>query len=508
LLTSLIKHRPKHLLAVYIEPWGLEILRAHRQWRSWQIDAVEQFAVQEGESVYDSLQRLNLRPRNRQATALVLFLPRLYYTFHCEYYPSTLGEHLEEALAFDWQENVFNDNGQMLYFSGPPVPINGHLSVPIFTLQKDLYDKFYQILGGASFKDFIAIPSALAYRSFLSTLPKDSGNASALEIFGRIVDPSHLEIHRYYRGHLLDSTIVNRRHDQLRLFREAMSCIGTEEDRDLLRIHLLCRSDESRRNPAGKWKDSELPVEVRTLDEPLISHWVKYLFGQESVENFGTPLYLKPWEIPKIAWLVLAVMALYSVFGFFQSYSHDRLLNTSRNLMRERAQLEVQWKPVEQLQTRIAKFQEDQKTLSQFNREGYPIVEILTMLSMITPEDTWLNYLSLRNGQFMLRGESDSAIKYLSELSKVEGFEDVRFASPVTRNPASNKERFNVQVQISLDKLEKTLEAVPVEKAELSVESEDANELLTPSDNQSDSESEEQPTIPSLDQETEQETAE
>jgi len=105
------------------------------------------------------------------------------------------------------------------------------------------------------------------------------------------------------------------------------------------------------------------------------------------------------------------------------------------------------------------------KDLDEFNQEGYPLLEILSLLTRITPEDTWLNYFSIRKGQMILRGESKSAIKYLSELSKVEGFSDVRFSSPVTRNPSSDMERFNVQVQIDLEKLKKTADSMEAHEA-------------------------------------------
>jgi len=179
---------------------------------------------------------------------------------------------------------------------------------------------------------------------------------------------------------------------------------------------------------------------------------------------------LKPWQVPRIAWPLLFLIVLYSVFAFYQVYIHTQLKETSRTLKKEIVQLETQWKPIEQLQTRIAKFQEDQKTLFEFNLEGYPLFEILTLLSQTTPEDTWLNYFSIRKGQVILRGDSKSAIKYLSDLSKVEGFGDVRFASPVTRAPSSDDERFNVQFQIDSEKLKKTIDALELNKEESSAE--------------------------------------
>jgi general secretion pathway protein L len=139
------------------------------------------------------------------------------------------------------------------------------------------------------------------------------------------------------------------------------------------------------------------------------------------------------------------------------------MVQTSNGLKVQIHQLEARWKPIEELQTRITKFQEDQKTLSQFKSEDYQLVELLSFLTQLTPDDTWLNYLSLRQGQLIIRGESRSAIKYLAELSKTEGLSDVKFASPVTRDPGTDLERFNVQLQLDMDKLKKSFEALPPE---------------------------------------------
>jgi Tfp pilus assembly protein PilN len=157
------------------------------------------------------------------------------------------------------------------------------------------------------------------------------------------------------------------------------------------------------------------------------------------------------------------VVLFYSFYGYSQVRTYDRLVETQKLLAKQRAQLEAEWKPVEQLQIRIGKFEEDQKALAQFDDEGYPMLGILTLLTEVTPKDTWFNYLALREKELTLRGESTSAIKYLTELSKIKGFEDVRFASPVTRNPSSDKERFNVQLRLNMPAMKTTLQSIPLE---------------------------------------------
>ena len=489
MLKSFLKHRPKQLLAVYVEPRQIEVLKAHRQWRSWQIDSTEKYTTSEGETVFEYLQRLNLRPRTAKGTALILFLPRSYYSFHREHYPAAIADQLEETLAFDWQENAFHENARSLHFSGPPVPVDRHLSVPIFSLQRDVYEKFQQALGSSSFQTFAVIPSALTYQSFFSSIITEESSLP-LEILGRRIDPHHLEIYRFYNGALLDSMMIGKNLDFAKLFRESLHCTGGNgECQETVHIHLLCSSNEATEDYAREWTEENLSLKVHNLRDLFVSHWVKFLLDKDQIQTFDEPLVLKPWEVPKFVWVLLVVIVAYAALAFHQFHSLSTLQDETKALRKQNTQLETQWKPIEQLQTRIAKFQEDQKTLSEFNLEGYPLLEMLTLLTQITPDDTWLNYMSLRKGQLMLRGESKSAIKYLSELAKVEGFSDVRFASPVTRNPASDQERFNVQLQLDSEKLRKTLDSVYVEKmdeidkteTEAVIETESPRSSATPS---------------------------
>jgi len=472
---SIVRHRPKQLLAVYIEDQQIEVLRARRQWRTWEIDPTEQFTLPEGEALYEYLQRLNLRPRGRHGTALILLLPRTYYTFHREHYPSSLKDQLEEALTFDWHENTFHEEERTLHFYGSPVPLSRHLSVPVFTLQRDVVDKFIQVLGASGFQSFSIIPTALTYSAFLPFLSHHD-ESLPLEVMGRIIDPRHLEIQRFYNGLLLDSLMVGKEPDNMKLFRESLLCTETEGCPEKPHIHLICTDEECSREYVKEWQDENLPIHIQPIQGSPLSHWIRYLLEQDQIQTFDAQLTLKPWKTPKIVWPLLGAVLLYSLFVFYQVHAVHQLQETSRRLKKEIAQLETQWKPIEQLQSRIAKFQEDQKTLTEFSREGYPLREILTILTQTTPDDTWLNYLSVRKDQLMLRGESKSAIKYLPELSKVEGFTDVRFASPVTKNPSSDQERFNVQLQLDIEKLKKTIAAMPAEKSDEKMETDTPGE--------------------------------
>jgi general secretion pathway protein L len=460
LFRAFAKKRPKHLLGVYVEPRRIEIVRAHRHWRSWHVENTEGFSIPEGEGVHDYLQRLNLRPRGKRSTALVLFLPRIYYSFHKEYYPTNLQEHLQEVMDFDWPENIFYEHERTLHFSGPPVAGTYNSVVPIFSMQRQVYDKFYQILGAEGFGSFTVIPSSLAYATMISSSPDSGQSVATHEFIGRMVEPSRLEVHRFHGGFLVDSLLLGKDLSTLTLFHETLNCIqdGESEENSNLQIQLFCSNGECHEDYGKQWKEENLPITTHPLNGSLLSLWVKSLLEEDQIQNFDAPLHLKPWRIPKIIFPLLAIIGLYSLFAFHQIHKTTKLVQFSAELKAEKSRLETQWKPIEQLQSRITQLQEDHKSLAQFNEEGYPVLEMLELLTEITPDDTWLNYFSLKKGRLTLRGESKSAIKYLSELSNVEGFEEAKFASPVQRLPKSDKERLVVNLKINPKKLKVALE--------------------------------------------------
>ncbi|MHC1745396.1 MAG: PilN domain-containing protein [Syntrophobacteraceae bacterium] len=488
MLVRFVQQRARHLVAAYVESDRVELLWAHRKWRSWEIESSELYPLPEGETVYESLQRLNLRIRNPGKTAFVLFLSLPYYSLHREHYPVALEPQLEHAVAFDWQENLFYDPDQMLSFAGPACRMERHLSVPIFSIRREVAEKFNLALSGTAYQSFSLVPSALYYSVFGDgAVPTESQNGGVLQTFGRMTNPRQMEVHRYLDGALLESYLVGKTSFSLQMAHENLTCCRVNGDDVPPRIELV----ESTRHPDDSKRaeafQEDLPIRVHALDGLMIERWVPRLLQEDVVKTFDAGLVLKPWEIPKVVWPVLAAVLLYGIFALYEVHDFNQAREASTRLKRHIATLESQWKPIEQLQTRIAKFEEDQKTLSQFDLEGYPLLEMLTLLSNVTPEDTYLNYFSIRKGQVILRGESKSAIKFLPELSKIEGFSDVKFASPVTRNPSADSERFNVQLQLDLEKFRKAVAGLPVAHEDEKVDTVGSPSEETPSQSPSDS---------------------
>ncbi len=76
-------------------------------------------------------------------------------------------------------------------------------------------------------------------------------------------------------------------------------------------------------------------------------------------------------------------------------------------------------------------------------------VELLEELSRRLPDDTWLFRVEVRDGKVYLQGTSSRSSSLIAELEGSRFFEDVRFASPVTQDGTSGRERFHLSAGIA-----------------------------------------------------------
>ena len=75
-------------------------------------------------------------------------------------------------------------------------------------------------------------------------------------------------------------------------------------------------------------------------------------------------------------------------------------------------------------------------------------VELLEELSRRLPDDTWLFRVEVRDGKVHLQGTSARASSLIAELEGSPFFQDARFASPVTQDGASGRERFHLSASV------------------------------------------------------------
>ena len=80
---------------------------------------------------------------------------------------------------------------------------------------------------------------------------------------------------------------------------------------------------------------------------------------------------------------------------------------------------------------------------------GVPGIVLLNELTRILPDNTWVNRLMINGDELQLYGESDTATSVIELLEKSDYFSEVQFRAPVTKNNATQKDRFQVSAKIN-----------------------------------------------------------
>jgi general secretion pathway protein L len=100
------------------------------------------------------------------------------------------------------------------------------------------------------------------------------------------------------------------------------------------------------------------------------------------------------------------------------------------------------------LQERIDKHSAQSRYLFGYKAERPASVELLEELSRRLPDDTWLFRVEVRDGKVHLQGTSTRASSLIAELEGSPFFQGARFASPVTQDGASGRERFHLSASV------------------------------------------------------------
>jgi general secretion pathway protein L len=75
-------------------------------------------------------------------------------------------------------------------------------------------------------------------------------------------------------------------------------------------------------------------------------------------------------------------------------------------------------------------------------------LEVVKELTRLFPDHTWVSRLSLTGATVGVAGESNKASDLIERLDESPLFQNVRFDSPVTRNPRSNRDRYEIQMEL------------------------------------------------------------
>jgi len=79
-------------------------------------------------------------------------------------------------------------------------------------------------------------------------------------------------------------------------------------------------------------------------------------------------------------------------------------------------------------------------------------IRLLNELTRIVPDDTWLARVQILGTTVRIHGESEGASSLIGLIEASELLRDVRFSSPVTKNPRTSNDRFVIEAQVETGK--------------------------------------------------------
>lgn len=114
-------------------------------------------------------------------------------------------------------------------------------------------------------------------------------------------------------------------------------------------------------------------------------------------------------------------------------------------------EIKVSRETARQVQPLIAekeKMLERNRFLMDKRRDRPPVIKVLYELTNVLPDDTFLERLTINGDEIQINGESSSATTIIQLLEKSPYFHNAQPRSPVTKDVATNKERFSISADM------------------------------------------------------------
>ena len=138
--------------------------------------------------------------------------------------------------------------------------------------------------------------------------------------------------------------------------------------------------------------------------------------------------------------IILFIIALY-----FPVLHERDVLSRLENEVQQRRDIARQVQP---LIAEKEKILERTRFLAEKRHSKLPVINVLEELTNILPDDTFLERMTIRGDELQINGESDSATTIIQLLEKSDYFQNAQPRSPVTKDAATNKERFFISATL------------------------------------------------------------
>lgn len=433
-----LRRPPNRFLAVRLDSFRLQHLRAERKGGTWILSGVESTSVPDGGSPFDALTQVCSRQPRGSRTGLLLFLPLEYYTLHCAHYPVSLRDELERVLEYDRGENVFLDEERCSILCGDPADDGAMLAVPIYAMLKETLDKARQAVQAHGFSAWTVIPDGLGLCG--AGILNGSGECSHIALSGG-KGVEEVELYRLHSGVPVEAARMALssavKHVEPRL--------ATPEGKGRSILGIITEDGDGQPSLAEFHQVRRVP-----LSEPLLAAWTRGQLGSGLIRGFGDEVDVRPFRMPRDILVCLVLVAAFLAAGFFHASTSEGLRQRNAHHESARKRLEAMVEPLLEMQERMVRLQDLEKVEKEHAQRGFSTVALLRMLTDVTPDDTWISTLKVRGDQNVLnlQGESSSTIRYMTILSAVRGFAKVDLTSPVRSSPGRNKEIFSIRITV------------------------------------------------------------
>jgi general secretion pathway protein L len=138
--------------------------------------------------------------------------------------------------------------------------------------------------------------------------------------------------------------------------------------------------------------------------------------------------------------LILAAIAVYL------PYQTDEL--RAARIETKLAEVKTKTAELKRIIGEIAALREDGTFLINRKRRAPNVSEILAAITTVMPDETWLVEFQLSAAELQLAGFSASASNLIGFLEHTPIFRNTAFRSPVTQDPASQRERFHIAARV------------------------------------------------------------
>ena len=114
------------------------------------------------------------------------------------------------------------------------------------------------------------------------------------------------------------------------------------------------------------------------------------------------------------------------------------------------SQLEKQNRVVDAQQSEIDALHAETQKIIDIKQQSPALLAVLNELSQLLNDETWLTHMQFSGQHIQIQGQSPAASALIGVLERSEFFSDVSFASPLTQDKITGRERFQISMDISM----------------------------------------------------------